>query len=213
MDTPLAFGEWLKRRRKLLDLTQGQLAKQIHCSLTTIKRIEAGDLVPSRQLAELVARALQVPDADHAAFITFARTPNATARVYAFQESISIATPPPKRFHLPAPLTGLIGRERDTQAVCDLILKSHVRLVTLTGPPGTGKTRLSLAIADQLESQFRDGVCFVPLAPISDPALVVSALAQALDIREAAGKELSAVVCEFLRDKQQIGRASCRERV
>jgi predicted ATPase/transcriptional regulator with XRE-family HTH domain len=204
MDAPLVFGEWLKRRRKLRDLTQGQLAKRIHCSLTTIKRIEAGDLIPSRQLAELAACALDVPDADHAAFITFARTPNATARVDAFKESISISTPPAKRYHLPAPLTGLIGRERDAQAACELILKPHVRLITLTGPPGTGKTRLALAMAEQLETHFRDGVCFVPLAPISDPTLVVSTIAQALDIRESSGKELLAVVREFLRDKQLL---------
>ena len=205
MDTLLCFGEWLKRRRKSLDLTQGQLAKQIHCSLTTIKRLEAGDLVPSRQLAEWLACTLNVQPAEQRAFVLFARTPNATASINAFKPTPPIPpVPPAKRFHLPAPLTGLIGRERDVQAACDLLLKPHVRLITLTGPPGTGKTRLGLAMASQLEPKFRDGVCFVPLAPISDPTLVVSAIAQALEIHELSGKDLPTVLREFLRDKQLV---------
>jgi len=201
MDASFPFGEWLKRRRKSLDLTQGQLAQQIHCSLTAIKRMEAGDLAPSRQLAELLAHALGVPVNEQSAFIAFARTPYATASVEAFRVS-SPTAPPTKRFHLPAPLTGLIGRERDVQAACALLLKPHIRLITLTGPPGAGKTRLALAMAERLESSFRDGVCFVPLAPISDPALVVSAIALALEIRESPGKDLRTVLREFLRDKQ-----------
>ena len=204
MDIPLLFGEWLKRRRKALDLTQGRLAKQIHCSLTTIKRIEAGDLIPSRQLVELMAQALNIPPIDQAAFISFARTPDATNPVDAFRSTAPISTPSARHFNLPAPLTGLIGREREVQAACELLLKPHVRLVTFTGPPGIGKTRLSLAVADRLEAKFRDGVCFVPLAPISDPPLVVSAIAQALDIRESSGKDLLTVLRQFLRDKQLV---------
>ena len=204
MDTPLPFGEWLKRRRKSRDLTQGQLAKQIHCSITAIKRIEANDLVPSRQLAEWIASALNVPSAEQAAFIAFARTPDATARLDAFQEPSLLSPPAAKRFRLPAPLTGMIGREREAQAACELLLKPHVRLVTLTGPPGTGKTRLSLAMASQLESKFRDGVCFVPLASISDPALVVSTIALALEIHESSGQDLLTILREFLRNKQLV---------
>ncbi|MEI2672167.1 MAG: helix-turn-helix domain-containing protein [Marmoricola sp.] len=203
-DTPLPFGEWLRRRRKSLDLTQGQLAQRIHCSLTTIKRLETGDLVPSRQLAELIAGVLAVPFAEQAAFSAFARTPGATAPLDAYQAAPPVSTAPVQHFHLPAPLTGLIGRERDVQAACELLLKPHVRLVTFTGPPGTGKTRLSLAVADQLQARFRDGACFVPLAPIGDPTLVVSAIAQALDIRESAGQELRTVVREFLRNKHLV---------
>jgi predicted ATPase/transcriptional regulator with XRE-family HTH domain len=204
MNALVPFGEWLKRRRKSLDLTQGQLADQIHCSLTTIKRIEAGDLIPSRQLIELLAHALNVPADEQSAFVSFARAPGARVPKDAFRETTPFSSLSAKRFHLPAPMTGLIGREREVQAACDLLLKPRVRLVTLTGPPGTGKTRLSIAMACQLESQFRDGACFVPLAPISDPALVVSALALALGIHESSGKELLAIVREFLCDKQLL---------
>lgn len=200
MDTSLLFGEWLKRRRKSLDLTQGQLAQRIHCSLSAIKRMEAGDLAPSRQLAEWIACALGVPAQLQAAFIAFARTPHATASADAFEAPSPLA-PPAKRFHLPAPLTGLVGREREVQAMCLLLRKPHVRLITLTGPPGAGKTRLALAAAERLESSFRDGVCFAPLAPISDPALVVSAIARALEISESSGRDLLAVLREFLCNK------------
>src|SRR5438105_2333580 len=89
------------------------------------------------------------------------------------------------RFHnLPAQLTPLIGRAREIQAVCSLLQHPEVRLVTLTGPGGVGKTRLGLQVATELVDDFADGVCFVPLAPISDPDLVALTLAQALGLKE-----------------------------
>jgi predicted ATPase/class 3 adenylate cyclase len=94
--------------------------------------------------------------------------------------------------NLPIQPTPLVGREREVGEVCDLLRRDGVRLVTLTGPGGTGKTRLALqAAAEQLE-EFPNGVFLVALAPITDPELVVPAVAQALGVNEAAGQELSA---------------------
>jgi hypothetical protein len=80
--------------------------------------------------------------------------------------------------NLPAPLTPLIGREREVAAVCERLLRADVRLVTLTGAGGIGKTRLSLQVARESAAHFRDGAAFVSLASIHDPGLVIPAIAK-----------------------------------
>src|SRR5262245_60464877 len=84
-----------------------------------------------------------------------------------------------RRHNLPAQPTPLIGRAREIGAVTELLCRADVRLVTLTGPGGTGKTRLALQVAAEVLDTFADGVWFVNLAPISDPGLVASTIAQA----------------------------------
>ena len=84
--------------------------------------------------------------------------------------------------HLPAYLTSLIGREQEVQAVCALLQRPEVRLVTLIGPGGVGKTRLGVHIATEMLDDFADGVSFVSLAPISDPDLVIPTVAKSLDL-------------------------------
>jgi predicted ATPase/class 3 adenylate cyclase len=106
--------------------------------------------------------------------------------------------------NLPAQPTPLIGREVELAAVQRLLQREGVRLVTLTGAGGTGKTRLGLQIAAELLEEFADGVFFVDLAPIRDPDLVVPTIAQALGIREAEGRSLSESLKAFLREKQVL---------
>ena len=92
------------------------------------------------------------------------------------------------KHNLPTQLTSFIGREKPITEVTDLL--SETRLLTLTGPGGTGKTRLALKVAEGLLDTFADGVCFVDLAPISDPEMVPSAIARALDIIESGDQPL-----------------------
>src|SRR2546427_5003003 len=82
------------------------------------------------------------------------------------------------RYNVPTPPTPLIGREQEVMATCALLRQPEVRLITLTGPGGVGKTHLSLQIAVDVRDDFTYGVYFVPLAPINDPDLVVFAIAQ-----------------------------------
>src|SRR2546428_9857986 len=92
--------------------------------------------------------------------------------------------------NLPIQPTSLIGREKEVATVEHLLRRENVRLLTLTGPGGTGKTRLGLQVAAELSERFLDGVFFVNLAPISDPVLVVPTIAQILEVKETVEQSL-----------------------
>jgi len=99
-----------------------------------------------------------------------------------------------KQFNnLPAQITPLIGREQEVTATATLLQRENVRLLTLTGTGGIGKTRLGLAVANELLNIFVDGVCFVPLAPISDPALVIPTIAHLLGLEQNQVGKQSAI--------------------
>jgi predicted ATPase/serine/threonine protein kinase len=90
--------------------------------------------------------------------------------------------------NLPVSRTGFVGREKEASAITELLLRQEVRLVTVTGPGGIGKTRLAVEVANGLTEHFRGGIHFVPLSPLNDPSLIVSAIVQTLGIREAGGQ-------------------------
>jgi predicted ATPase/class 3 adenylate cyclase len=106
--------------------------------------------------------------------------------------------------NLPLQLIPLIGREQEVATALHFLQREHVRLLTLTGPGGTGKTRLALQVAAELSEAFSDGVYFVNLAPISDPELVVPAIAQTLDIKEIADQTLLNLLKASLHWKQVL---------
>jgi predicted ATPase/class 3 adenylate cyclase len=104
--------------------------------------------------------------------------------------------------NLPLQRTSFIGREREVAEVTTLLAES--RLVTLTGPGGTGKTRLALKVAADHLDRFSDGVFFVDLSPIVDAALVPSAIAHALIVREEPGRELLETLADHARDRNLL---------
>ncbi len=106
--------------------------------------------------------------------------------------------------NLPVQPTPLVGRMREVGAVYALMRRDEVRLVTITGPGGIGKTRLGLQVAAELSESFAGGVFFVDLAPLRDPSLVLSTIAQTLGIQEAAGQSLLERLKEGLRQKQLL---------
>ena len=106
--------------------------------------------------------------------------------------------------NLPSQPTPLVGREREVAEVCRMLRGGGARLLTLTGPGGTGKTRLGLQVAADLVDEFEDGVFFVPLAPISDPDLVVPTVARTLDVTETSGRTPEEALKDYLRNKEML---------
>lgn len=172
------FAALLRQRRRDLDLTRTELARRVGCSPDTIKKLEEGERRPSKELAELLAEHLQIDTTTRATFLSLARTRGAM-----------IGDIGPS--NLPAPLTSFVGRENEAEYIESLLRKGEVRLLTLMGPPGVGKSRLALYAAERLRPAFADGVWFVPLAAVEDPQQVLLMIAQTLEIADdGRGKPL-----------------------
>ena len=103
--------------------------------------------------------------------------------------------------NLPVQPTPFIGRDKEVEAVCALLRREAVRMVTLTGPGGTGKTRMAVQVGGHLLLDFRHGVFFVALASITDTALVATTIAQTLGIMEAAHRPIIETIKAYLRDR------------
>jgi predicted ATPase len=112
-------------------------------------------------------------------------------------------TPDVRPSNLPPQLTSFVGREEEIAEVERLL--GRTRLLTLTGPGGSGKSRLALRVAGDLHTRFRDGSCFVDLSPVTDPALVPAAVANALGVPEAPGRPILEEVKDHLRDRELLG--------
>src|SRR5918995_1701993 len=106
--------------------------------------------------------------------------------------------------NLPLQATPLIGREREVEAVCELLRSSETRLLTLLGPGGTGKTRVGLQVAAELVDDFEDGVFFVPIASITDPTLVAPTIARVLGLSEGGARRAEELLEGYLRDRQAL---------
>jgi predicted ATPase/class 3 adenylate cyclase len=105
---------------------------------------------------------------------------------------------------LPRQPTRFLGREREVSEIVSLLQQPGTQLLTLTGPGGTGKTRLALQAAAELTDMFPDGVSFVPLGPVTDPTLVPSVVANALEIREDGSRSPAIAVQEWLRNRRVL---------
>jgi predicted ATPase/DNA-binding XRE family transcriptional regulator len=173
--TPGTFGAWVKTRRRQLDLSQAGLGERAGCSAAMVRKIEADLRKPSRQLAEILARVLEIPTAEQIVFLQMARGKLLDQAPVGSEPSTMPA------HNLPVLLTSTINRSRDLQAVLDLFAQESVHLVTLLGPPGIGKTRLSIASARQMLPAFPDGVWFADLASIERAEYFVPSMARSIE--------------------------------
>ncbi|MDP9409555.1 MAG: helix-turn-helix domain-containing protein, partial [Actinomycetota bacterium] len=170
------------------------MAERAGLSPDTISLLERGEhRRPHRHTVQSLAEALGLSQPDRNRFEKATRPPAARATVNGTRPT-----------DLPSQPTPFIGRERVLEEVRQRLLHPDVRLLTLTGPGGVGKTRLGLEVAGRVSAQFEDGVCFVALAPISDPALVLPAIAQALRVRHGAGQSVDEALGQFLRERQML---------
>lgn len=194
MPPPHTFGYWLRIKRKSLDQTREEFARRVGCSAETIRKMEAEERRPSDQMAGRLAEIFDIPAGERKSFLAFARgdwksMPGEASEEVPWQPAAATA-----RSNLPAAVTSLVGREQEIARIHAELLTADMRLFTLVGPPGIGKTRLGLAAARSALSDFQDGVFFVPLASLENPTFVEPAILQALGLVESKslppGKQL-----------------------
>lgn len=177
----VSFREWLKRQRKALGMTQEQLGRQVFCSTSALKKIEAGLRRPSLQVVERLAEIFNIPANEIMAFTRFARGGEWSAE---FSRPIGNASwytsPKTTSSNIPATVTSLIARENEITEIQAYLQKEDIRLLTLIGPPGIGKTRLGIETARTLLPNFTSGVYFVALAPLENSSLLAATIAQTL---------------------------------
>jgi predicted ATPase/DNA-binding CsgD family transcriptional regulator len=125
------------------------------------------------------------------------------ARALGLLESSATAVFRPSN-NLPAPVTSFIGREAEMTQIATLLDQPSIRLLTLTGPPGTGKTRLALQAAVELLDNYAHGVFFVPLAPIRQPDLLANTIAKVLGVRGISGRTMDKTLIAYLRAKEML---------
>ncbi len=185
---PLTFGQRIKARRKALLLDQASLAQRVGISLSTLQSLEQDRRRPSSDVIDLLARHLELSPEERAVFEGPAR------------DGASSPAPATAPTNLPAPLTSLVDRVRDVAALDDLIARPEVRLLSILGPPGIGKTRLSIAVAGRQMKRFPGGVWFVDLAVITQSERVLPAIARVLDVAEQAEQPLGPQIAVRLRE-------------
>jgi predicted ATPase/transcriptional regulator with XRE-family HTH domain len=226
MAETISFGNWIRQRRRALDLTQHDLAARVGCSISAVRKLEGDERRPSRQVAELLADTLQIPAAERATFVKVARMELGFERLATLEAPVlpaartpgfgsgmgheqavagtvgsNGAQPPLTLRNLPTPSTPLVGRTVEVVRIAEILSAPECRLLTLTGPGGIGKTRLAIAAAESLAQRFADGVCFVPLAVVTDPESIWAALAGALGFRVRRAEDPKAQLISFLQTK------------
>jgi predicted ATPase/Tfp pilus assembly protein PilF/DNA-binding XRE family transcriptional regulator len=198
----VSFGDWLKHRRLGLGLTQEQLALQVNCSTSALRKFESEERRPSAEMIEQLADIFSIPPEERKSFLRFARgdwqaavggdTDHAPWRLSNIDQ----------QSNLPSLFTSFIGREKEQREVISLLKKN--RMVTLAGAGGMGKTRLAIQVGHQLLNAYPNGVWFVPLDSLSDPLRVPQTVASVFGIQEGHDRHVIEILINVLYEKTTL---------
>lgn len=190
-----SFAALLRRFRVAVGLSQEALAERAGLSARAISDLERGvRRAPYRETVRLLADALDLSAAERAALEQAVRRHRGPRAPLATSQ----------RADQPRPLTSLIGRDGAIHDLCYRLRQTNVRLLTLTGPPGIGKTRLALAVGAELMEAWPAGVTFVDLSPLVDPQLVATSILQALGGTETGSRSTVERLRDVIADKQLL---------
>jgi predicted ATPase/DNA-binding XRE family transcriptional regulator len=190
------FGDLLRRHRRAAGLTQEELAERASLSVRGLSDLERGvKQAPHRYTVQMLADALELSKEDHLAL------EGAILRRRGRMPTPEHSTPTVGLRLSPTPF---IGRKREVEEVRAMLLRDEVRLLTLTGPGGVGKTRLALRVAEVVEDVFPDGITFVSLAPVAEPELVPSTIASSLGLKEVGTEPILKTLTAHLTGKRLL---------
>lgn len=211
---PLTFGELLQQLRRRAAMTQAELAVAVGYSVSYISNLEKNQrlpdvatvlekFVPALGLSEEEQTALHLLEL--AAAVRGEALPASIHQRFSTRSAASVHEDAAQN-KLPLPLLPILGREQELHTICNRCLAHAGRLFTLVGPPGIGKTTLALAVGARLQASFVDGVYFVPLAAVTDPERVGSAMMAALGLTQDSqnSKPPKVRLIEYLRRKQLL---------
>jgi predicted ATPase/DNA-binding XRE family transcriptional regulator len=206
----MSFGNWLKRRRQSLDLTQHELAAKVGCSVFAVRKFEGEERRPSRQLTHLLAEALAIPEDERALFIKVARGERESEnleKITPSQPGIGEIRMQNNRARIPVPPTPLVGRENEMEEIVRMLREPDCRLLTLIGGGGIGKTRLCLEVARRFAFSadrctcFTDGIYFIPFAHLTASEHIPGAVAEGIGFSFSGAASDKSQLFSFLQDK------------
>lgn len=198
--TASSLGAWIRLRRRALGLTQAELAARVPCAVITVRKLESDERRPSPLVAERLADALELDGESTERFTIAART--------AFSPSVSVheAMGGDSRRSVPATTSPLVGRADAVDEVFARLAPAggSARLLTITGPPGVGKTRLALEVADRVDRKLELHVAWVELVGVADANLLPAAIARAVTPPGLQGAMLTDIAVTLLQRSSYV---------